>query len=64
MWGCKPHWFKLSREIRQRIWDTYVSGQERRKDPTEDYLQAVKAARDFALEQNRKEEALRSGKKP
>jgi hypothetical protein len=28
MWGCKPHWFKLPKQLRDRIWATYEIGQE------------------------------------
>ena len=63
MWGCKPHWFKLPLAIRSRIWATYVPGQERRKDPDDPYLAAAREARDWAKEQNRKEQMLRDGKR-
>lgn len=38
MWGCKSHWFKLPKRLRDRIWDDYVPGQEQRMDPSDDYL--------------------------
>ena len=38
MWGCKPHWFKLPKKLRDRIWDAYVPGQEERMDPSDKYL--------------------------
>lgn len=38
MWGCKPHWFKLPKRLRDAIWDAYVPGQEKRMDPSEEYL--------------------------
>jgi hypothetical protein len=25
MWGCKPHWFTLPKEIRDEIWQSYGS---------------------------------------
>jgi len=28
MWGCKTHWFKLPKNLRDRIWATYQPGQE------------------------------------
>jgi len=64
MWGCKPHWFKLPAAIRRRIWDTYVPGQEVRKDPDDPYLDAAREARDWVREQNRKERLFREGKTP
>lgn len=41
MWGCKPHWFKLPKKLRDRIWDTYRPGQERDMDPSDDYIEAA-----------------------
>ena len=38
MWGCKPHWFKLPKRLRDAIWDEYVPGQEQRMDPSDGYL--------------------------
>lgn len=38
MWGCKPHWFKLPKRLRDAIWDEYVPGQEQRMDPSDEYL--------------------------
>lgn len=41
LWGCKQHWFRLPKFLRDRIWATYVPGQEIRKDPTQEYLDAA-----------------------
>lgn len=38
MWGCRPHWFRLPKALRDRVWDAYVSGQEKSMDPSEAYL--------------------------
>lgn len=38
MWGCKPHWFKLPRPLRQKVWRAYVPGQEITKTPSAEYL--------------------------
>lgn len=43
MWGCKPHWFKLPKMLRDRIWATYVPGQEITKTPSQAYLDAAYA---------------------
>ena len=64
MWGCKAHWFKMPAVIRWRLLGTYVPGQEIRKDPSEDYLDAAREARDWIREQNRKERVFREGKTP
>lgn len=49
LWGCRPHWYTLPKEIRDAIWQTYVSGQEMRKDPSEEYLIVAQLAEDWAL---------------
>lgn len=38
MWGCKPHWFKLPKRLRDRIWETYEIGQEVAMTPSDEYL--------------------------
>jgi len=40
MFMCKRHWFMVPKPMRDRIWATYVSGQEIRKDPTDEYMEA------------------------
>jgi hypothetical protein len=38
MWGCRRHWYRLPKALRDRVWDAYVPGQERRLDPSPEYL--------------------------
>lgn len=38
MWGCKEHWFKLPKFLRDAIWNAYVPGQEVTKNPSAQYL--------------------------
>lgn len=38
MWGCKPHWFNLPKELRDKVWSAYIPGQEIRMDPSDEYL--------------------------
>ena len=47
MFSCRPHWYQLPKSLRDAIWAAYVPGQERRKDPTGEYLEAARAAIDF-----------------
>lgn len=47
MWGCRPHWFKLPKPIRDAIWAAYRPGQEKTMDPSPRYLAAAKAAQDW-----------------
>jgi hypothetical protein len=47
MWGCKKHWFRLPPALRRAIWRTYQAGQEITKTPSEEYLAAARAVRDW-----------------
>lgn len=47
MWGCKEHWFRLPKPLRDRIWRTYVPGQEITKTPSPEYLEAAQAVQDW-----------------
>lgn len=42
MWGCKMHWFKLPKHLRDRIWKTYRPGQEVTMTPSKEYVEAAK----------------------
>lgn len=44
MFMCKPHWFKLPRAFRDRIWATYRAGQCDDMNPSREYCLAAKAA--------------------
>ena len=48
MWGCKVHWFRLPKVLRDKIWATYRPGQERRKDPNVAYMEAFKEVQRYA----------------
>lgn len=54
MWGCKSHWFKLPKALRDRIWSTYRPGQEITKTPSPDYLAAAKDVQAWITEQESK----------
>lgn len=47
MWGCRAHWFRLPRALRDRIWDAYVPGQEQRLDPSDDYLNVAREVQEW-----------------
>jgi len=53
MWGCKQHWFKLPKRLRDAIWDEYVPGQEQRMDPSEGYLTVANEVEDWIKENHR-----------
>ncbi len=52
-WGCKPHWFKLPKPIRDAIWRAYEPGQEITKSPSAAYLEAARAAQAWIAAQDR-----------
>lgn len=47
MWGCRRHWFKIPKELRHRIWESYRPGQENDLRPSEAYVQAAKAVQEW-----------------
>ncbi len=47
---CLRHWRMVPRAIQRRVWATYVHGQEIRKDPTPEYMEAQQAAVDAVAE--------------
>lgn len=38
MWGCREHWYKLPKPLRDGIWKYYRPGQEVTKTPSEEYI--------------------------
>lgn len=38
MWGCRQHWFKLPKRLRDQIWATYRPGQEESQTPSRAYV--------------------------
>lgn len=53
MWGCKPHWFKLPKRLRDEIWMTYTPGQEIDGTPDAAYLDAAFAVAEWIRHQAR-----------
>ena len=51
MWGCRDHWFRLPRHLRNRIWAHYMPGQEARMDPTVEYLAVANEAQEWIAAQ-------------
>ena len=41
---CAPHWRLVPRQLQRAVWAAYVEGQEIRKDPSEAYMEAQRAA--------------------
>lgn len=50
MWGCRPHWYSLPKDLRDAIWRTYRPGQEISRTPSESYLQAARNAQRWIAE--------------
>lgn len=50
MWGCRSHWFSLPQDLRERIWNAYVPGQEIRRSPSR-LAEKVGATRACVLEE-------------
>lgn len=38
LWGCREHWYKLPKQLRDAIWKEYRPGQEIDGKPSERYL--------------------------
>ena len=51
MWGCRTHWFKLPKNLRDRIWRCYRPGQEIDMRPSAEYMAAAEAVQAWILEQ-------------
>lgn len=46
-WGCKDHWFRLPKNLRDRIWATYRVGQEETGTPSEAYVHVARQVQDW-----------------
>lgn len=44
MFMCKPHWFRVPKALRDRIWVTYRAGQCDDMSPSGSYCEAARAA--------------------
>lgn len=42
LWGCRAHWFKLPKILRDKIWRTYRTGQEISKTPSRAYVETAR----------------------
>lgn len=49
-WGCYPHWMKLPKRLRDKIWDTYEIGQEVDMTPSRAYLDVAREIQDWIKE--------------
>lgn len=51
MWGCRTHWFKIPKRLRDQIWNTYEIGQEIDGTPSDEYLQVAFEVQDWIKKQ-------------
>lgn len=47
MWGCKEHWFKLPKPLRDGIWKEYRPGQEKDGTPSVRYLAVAQLVQEW-----------------
>lgn len=47
MWGCREHWFRLPKYLRDRIWRAYRPGQEKTMTPSGEYVEAARAVQEW-----------------
>lgn len=49
MWGCREHWFRLPKRLRDKVWAAYRAGQEESGTPSLEYLQVAREVREWIL---------------
>jgi len=54
LWGCRPHWFKLPKHLRDLIWATYRPGQETDWNVSQAYLDAANKVQQWCLDNRSK----------
>lgn len=49
MWGCRIHWFTLPKFLRDKVWTTYIPGQEITKTPSPAYLKVANEVQEWII---------------
>lgn len=49
MWGCKTHWFRLPKKLRDMIWLAYRPGQEQDRRVSERYRMVARLVQEWIL---------------
>jgi hypothetical protein len=62
MWGCRPHWYALPADLRNRIWLTYQPGQEKTATPSAQYVEVARAVQEWIARDEEAEKASPEGK--
>lgn len=47
VWGCYPHWMKLPKYLRDKIWLTFRPGQEVSKTPSRAYVEVAREVQEW-----------------
>lgn len=50
LWGCRKHWFKLPKVLRDKIWAAYQIGQEKTMTPSREYVAVAREVQDWIKE--------------
>lgn len=58
LWGCRRHWMKLPKHLRDQIWRTFRPGQEEDKSPSADYLAVATKVREWIRENHPEQHKL------
>jgi hypothetical protein len=53
MFMCRRHWYMIPKADRDALWGAYVPGQERRMDPTPEYLDIAMQLVDYVAAKER-----------
>jgi hypothetical protein len=57
MWGCRAHWYRIPKELRDKVWKAYRPGQEERRDPSRAYMNAAREVHAWIAKQTEEESA-------
>jgi len=52
MWGCREHWMRLPKRLRDLLWDTFRPGQEMNRTPSREYVKAAREVQNWIAENN------------
>lgn len=50
LWGCREHWYKLPRELRNKIWNTYQPGQEQKLNLSKEYISVAREVQKWIID--------------
>jgi hypothetical protein len=50
MWGCRQHWYRLPKALRDAVWAAYRPGQEKDMRPSKEYLDVAELVQQWIRE--------------